>query len=180
MTASELPARVWIVGPCGSGKSWLADRLAARAGVPAVHLDDLQHLPGWRQTPPDELRAKIDAATSGPAWVADGNYGTVVRELRARADLVVWLDLPFHVTFARVVSRTLRRAITRELCCNGNRESLVTAFFRRDSILLWAITTHRRTRRNLDRQVAAIPHVRLRTRRAVAEFVASEGCANSP
>ena len=143
--------------------------------MPAIHLDDLHHLPGWRESPPEELRAKVDAATRGAAWVADGNYGSVIADLRARADLVVWLDLPFHVTFRRVVSRTLRRSITGELCCNGNRESLVTAFFRRDSILLWAITTHLRTRRRLTEQVASIPHVRLRTRRAVAEFVAANG-----
>jgi adenylate kinase family enzyme len=171
MTA--LPPRVWIVGPCGSGKSWLADRLAVLRGVPAVHLDDLHHLPGWRESPPEELRAKVDAATRGPAWVADGNYSTVIADLRARADLTVWLDLPFHVTFPRVVSRTLRRAFTGELCCNGNRESLVTAFFRRDSILLWSITTHRRTRRGLGQRLATLPHVRLRTRRDVAEFIAS-------
>jgi len=171
MTA--LPPRVWIVGPCGSGKSWLSERLALHRGVPAVHLDDLHHLPGWRQALPEVLHAKVEEATRGPSWVADGNYSTVIADLRARADLVVWLDLPFRVTFPRVVRRTLRRAFTGELCCNGNRESLVTAFFRRDSILLWAITTHRRTRRGLAQRLASLPHVRLRTRRAVAEFVAS-------
>jgi len=173
MTA--LPPRVWIVGPCGSGKSWLCERLASRRGVPAVHLDDLHHLPGWRQALPEELHAKVEAATRGPAWVADGSYGSVIADLRGRADLVVWLDLPFRVTFPRVVSRTFRRAFTGELCCNGNRESLVTAFLRKDSIFLWAITTHRRTRGRLAEQLAPLPHVRLRTRRAVAEFVASAG-----
>mgnify|MGYP004486428001 CR=1 FL=1 len=40
------PVRLIAVdGPSGAGKSWFADRLAAAAGAPVVHTDDL--LDGW-------------------------------------------------------------------------------------------------------------------------------------
>jgi adenylate kinase family enzyme len=168
---SGLPPRIWVVGPCGSGKSHVADLLAARAGTSAVHIDDLHWKPGWVASSSDELRPRIDAATAGPRWVVDGNYGSVSRDFRPRADLVVWLDLPFTTTFPRLVGRTFRRWARKETCCNGNRESLRTTFLSRESVLRWAITTHRRTRRKLTEELASRPHVRLRSRREVALFL---------
>jgi hypothetical protein len=46
----------------------------------------------------------------------------------------------------RALSRTLRRAITREELFSGNRESIRMAFFSRESILWWVVTSHRRRR----------------------------------
>jgi adenylate kinase family enzyme len=42
--------RLWIVGPPGSGKSILADRLGALLSCPVVHLDEIHWLPGWTMT----------------------------------------------------------------------------------------------------------------------------------
>jgi len=39
-----------------------------------------------------------------------------------RADIVVWFDLPRRTVMRQVVTRTLRRAITRAELWNGNRE----------------------------------------------------------
>jgi adenylate kinase family enzyme len=172
MTADRPPRRIWIVGPCGSGKSHVADLLAARAGVPAVHLDDLHFEPGWVEVPDHEMRVEVDAATAAPGWVVDGNYGGVARDLRRRADLVVWLDLPFRTTFPRVVARTFSRWARRETCCSGNREGFRDTFLSRQSIFWWAITTHRRTRRKLEDELASQPHVRLRSPRDVSAFLA--------
>jgi hypothetical protein len=47
----------------------------------------------------------------------------------------------------RLLRRTIRRALTREdLWGTGNRETLGNAFFSRQSILLYALRTHRRNR----------------------------------
>jgi hypothetical protein len=43
--------------------------------------------------------------------------------------------------------RTLRRALTQEEIFSGNRESLRMAFFSRDSILWWVLTTFHRRRK---------------------------------
>src|SRR5262245_550885 len=169
--AGPLPPRIWIVGPCGSGKSYTADLLAARAGVPAVHLDDIHWNPGWVESTDEEMRPRVDAATAGPGWVADGNYTRIARDLRDRADLVVWLDLPFRTTFPRVVSRTFGRLARREVCCNGKYESLRETLLSPKSVLWWSITTHLRTRRRLEAELASKAHVRLRSARAVAAFL---------
>lgn len=83
-----------MVGNSGSGKSTLGAALAARLGVPYVELDSIFHQPGWAELPRHEFRARVGALVGGDTWVIDGNY-TAVRDLVwARADTVVWIDLP--------------------------------------------------------------------------------------
>jgi adenylate kinase family enzyme len=107
-------------------------------------LDELFHLPGWSEPTPDEFRARVGQATDGPTWVVDGNYSAVQPLIWARADTVVWLDLPRLVATARVARRTVRRAWTRQQLWNGNREPL-TNFTRWDpehNIVRWSWVKH--------------------------------------
>jgi adenylate kinase family enzyme len=83
-----------VVGNSGSGKSTLATRLAAAIGVPHLELDSVFHQPDWTPLRTDEFRQAIGAAVAGDCWVMDGNYSAVRPLIWARADTVVWLDLP--------------------------------------------------------------------------------------
>lgn len=170
-----LPRRIWIVGPSGSGKSTLARRLAAHLRVEATSLDDLHWEPGWVERPISDLVARLDPIVAGPVWVVEGNYNETQRHHLPTADLVVWLDVPLATAVTRVILRTLDRARRGTPCCNGNRETLARAFLRRDSIILWAITSHRRNRRRYVARLAHRPHVRLRTPHAVERWLASAG-----
>ena len=133
--------RVSVVGSSGAGKSTLARALATRLGVPYVELDAFMHQPGWQARPDAEFMSAVDEATSGPAWVVDGNYRRFVVEgpVWKRADTVVWLDLPKRTVMRQVIARTVRRAITREVLWNGNREPLSNFLSRDpdDNIILW-------------------------------------------
>jgi adenylate kinase family enzyme len=150
----------------------VADALAARVGVAATHLDDLHWEPGWVERPWDDLRRRVGPVVDGPAWVVEGNYVAVRSLFLARADLVVWLDLPLSVTVPRLVRRSLDRGIRGTPCCNGNRESLVRFLAPKDSILWWALTTDRRRRREFGRELATVPLVRLRHPAAVGRWLA--------
>jgi adenylate kinase family enzyme len=86
--------RVSVVGNSGSGKTRLGRMLAERLGVPFVELDAIFHQAGWQPLPPEEFRARVEAAAAGDGWVIDGNYSTVRDLVWARADTVVWFDLP--------------------------------------------------------------------------------------
>jgi hypothetical protein len=61
-----------------------------------------------------------------------------------RADTVVWLDLPRRTVMRQLVARTVRRAVTREVLWNGNREPLTNfvSLNPEDSIILWAWVKH--------------------------------------
>lgn len=169
----QLPGRVWVVGPCGSGKSTLARELAARLAVEPVHLDDVHFLPGWVGRSDEAMLRDLEPRLAGPRFVVDGNYGRIRRRFQDRVELTVWLDLPFALTFSRLVRRTARRWLLGETCCNGNRERLRVTLTSRESVLWWAITTHRRRRRELAADLAGRPHLRLRRPAEVASFLGS-------
>lgn len=169
-----------MVGNSGSGKSWLARRLAERLGLPYLELDALNHQPGWVPLPREELRAAVGQITSGPGWVVDGNYSVVREDLVwPRADTVVWLDLSRPAVARQVTGRTLARLLTRRQLWNGNRETWRNILSRdpAQSIILWSWTRHRHYRDRYraamrDPRWAHLRFVRLRSRREVADFLA--------
>jgi adenosyl cobinamide kinase/adenosyl cobinamide phosphate guanylyltransferase len=170
--------RVVVFGTTGSGKSWLAERLARREGLRVIELDALFWAPDWQAVPDELFRHRVERETRDGDWIVVGNYSQV-RDLTWRvADTLVWIDLPLPLVMARLVRRTLRRAITREDLWNtGNRETLGNAFFSRQSILLWAMKTHRRNRARfaIDCQFLGNDKtvVRLQSAREVEAFLAA-------
>ena len=94
---------------------------------------------------PEEFRALLDEATRGDKWVVAGNYTTVSKEISwRRADTMIWLDMPFLSCFSQLLQRTIKRSLTGELICNGNRESLSKQFFSKQSLLWWCIKSWRK------------------------------------
>jgi adenylate kinase family enzyme len=148
--------------------------LGAGDPLPHAELDAFHHGPGWTVRP--EFEADVRRVTGGPTWATEWQY-TAVRELLLdRADVLVWLDLPRRVVMSRVVRRTLRRRIRREVLWNGNTEPPLRTFLTdRDHIVRWAWRTHPRTR---DRVLAALagrpelPVVRLRSHAEVVGWLA--------
>jgi adenylate kinase family enzyme len=161
--------RVAVVGPSGAGKSTLARELARRLDVRWVEFDAINYLAGWTERPADEMIAIVDArCPADGAWVADGTYSAKGGQLvRARAETVVWLDLPRVTVMLQVTRRTARRALRREVLWNGNRESLRAGA----AVVRWAWTQHRLMR---ERHAAELDPrwVRLTSRRAVAQWLA--------
>ena len=91
--------RVLIVGAPGSGKSFLAARLAEALGLPATHIDRLWYRPGgWEFRGAREIAADFEAVAARDAWVFEGNMNggheaTGVATAQ-RAEWVIYLDLP--------------------------------------------------------------------------------------
>jgi adenylate kinase family enzyme len=170
--------RIVVFGTTGSGKSWLAERLASRTGLRVVELDALFWGRDWQPAPVELFRHRVERETSGDGWIVVGNYGQV-RDLTWRAaDTLVWLDLPLPIVMSRLVRRTIRRATTGEdLWGTGNRETLRNAFFSRNSILLWALKTHRKNRERFTLECEFLARekrvVRLTSRRDVERFASS-------
>ena len=167
--------KIAVIGSSGSGKTSVARRLAEHHGVPHVELDELHWGPNWTACPADEFRARVERALSAPGWVADGTYhGKLGDSVLEQADLVVWLDLPLRVVARRVCVRTLRRIRNEEELWNGNRETWGEAFFHRDSLMLWLVSTHRSHRRRYLERLDRYEFVRLRSQREIEAWLASE------
>ena len=98
----------------------------------------------------------------------------------ARADTVVWLDLPRWLVMKRVTTRTLGRVIRRRELWNGNRERWRNLFTldKDESVIMWSWTQHGKYH---DRYEAArrdpanvhLQFVQLRSPRAIAAFLRS-------
>lgn len=159
-----MPTRIAVVGTTCAGKTTVAKRLAERHRVPHVELDALHWGPGWSEPSADEFRERVQAALAGEAWVADGGYHGKLGDLvLKRAELVVWLDPPLPTVLRRLGSRTVRRVRSGEELWGGNRETWRGAFFSRDSLFVWALTTHRPRRARYEERLAAYNVVRLRS-----------------
>lgn len=168
--------RINVIGTSGSGKTTFAAAIAQRLNIPHIEFDSLYWGPNWQDSSDEEFFQKAAALFSEDAWVSDGNY-TRFRSLTWKnVQLVVWLDFPFLLVFWRVFKRTLLRAFFKEELWSGNRESLSMAFFTKDSILWWVITSYKRRKRNTianmnDPQYAHIKFVRLTSPRQAQKWL---------
>ena len=153
--------RISVVGTSGSGKTTVARRIAEALGFPHVELDALHWEPGGEEAPVEVFRERVSEATRGSPWVVDGNYGKVRDIVWGRADTVVWLDYGFPRIFLRLLWRTLRRGVLRERLWNDNRESLTLALSR-DSILLWAIKSYPRRRKEYPKLMSSPEYAHIR------------------
>ena len=141
--------RVLVVGTSSVGKTAFAKRLAATWNLPRIELDALYWGNHWQPKPKSEFLRLIDEATHGPAWVADGNYGSVREHLWPKATQIIWLNYSLPVNLWRGLKRSVRRSFTGEELWHGNRESFKRTFLSKDSILVWILSTHRRRRLEL-------------------------------
>lgn len=133
--------RLLIVGPVGVGKTVLAEAVEQRTGIKRTELDSLRFDSKWRQLPEAEFRTRVSKIAADPQWIIDGNYASVRDVLWGAADTVAWLDYPLSLVLRRVVSRTLKRIVTREDLGGGRRETVRRLFSKR-SILVWAIKSY--------------------------------------
>jgi adenylate kinase family enzyme len=114
------PQRILVYGVTGAGKTTLAAKLAVVIGLPWHSVDDLTWEPGWVTVPVAEQRQRIEAICAGDRWILDTAYGQWLEVPLARAELIVGLDYSRSVSLARLVRRTVTRAVDKRLICNGN------------------------------------------------------------
>lgn len=169
--------RISVVGCPGSGKTSFARAVAAATGAPHIELDAIHHMADWQPRPREEIRARVEPELDRPAWIVDGNYKDIVRNLVwSRADTIVWLDLPRWLTVARVARRSLRRIATRQRLWNGNRERLRNLFVldAEENIVLCSWVRHPEYRAEYERaqRTCDARFLRLRTPREVANALA--------
>lgn len=169
------PARVLVAGVSGVGKTTFAKRVSQIADVPHTEIDGLFHGPNW--TPRESFLDDVRELAHSDAWVTEWQYAAARPILAERANLLVWLDLPFFtVTLPRVISRTVARRIRREELWNGNREAPLHTFFtNREHIVRWSWSTRKKYGESvpaLAAQHSQLTVVRLRTTREVERWLA--------
>ena len=168
------PERVVVAGVSGVGKSTLARRISDALDLPYTEIDGLYHGAGWIPRP--QFFADVELFTREPAWITEWQYREARPLLSARADTLIWLDLPTRVAVWRVVRRTITRSRDRIELWNGNTEpGMWHAVANREGIIRWALQhqrTYRRTVPMAAQDHAHLQVVRLRSQREVDAWVA--------
>jgi len=170
--------RIVVVGTSGVGKTTLARRIAALLELRYIELDAINWQSGWRDLTrhdPEEFVRRVSEAIEAEAWVVDGNYGPVRERVWQCATHLVWLDYERPVIMARVISRSLIRAILRTELWAGNRERW-RHMLRPSHPIRWAWSTWDRRRRETaellaQRECAHLVVLRLRRPREVESAV---------
>ncbi len=175
MTSHDAPRRVLVAGVSGAGKSTLARQIGARLGIEYVEIDGLYHGPGWEPRP--AFLDDVAALVARDAWVTEWQYSSARPLTLARADLMVWLDLPTWRIMSQLTRRTVARRVRREELWNGNVEApLHTILTDREHVLRWAWQT-RHQYAGLDRRLAVerpgLPVVRLTTQAGARAWLGS-------
>ncbi|RWM21917.1 AAA family ATPase [Mesorhizobium sp.] len=166
MNLSDLGDRICILGPSNSGKSTLADAIARKRNLAAIHLDQLYHLPDtdWEARTKDEFIALHDAAIAGERWVMDGNYSVGMPQRFQRATGLILLDISTRASLLRYFRRTLLEK-ERRGALKGGRDSI-----KWNMIHHIAVTTPKNRKRYLAMfEQLDLPKVRLSSVRAIKE-----------
>lgn len=100
--------RIAILGNAGSGKSYLAAKLATKYRLPTLDLDDLFWMPPRQyitKRPTAALMEMMQAKRLEPLSIVEGVYGELMETFLGEAELLIWLDLPWGACRTRLENR---------------------------------------------------------------------------
>jgi adenylate kinase family enzyme len=163
--------RIAIIGCSGGGKSTLARSLAAKLGLPVVHLDVVLWRPGWVESDDAGFRDRLATALAGGRWIVDGNFMRMGDLHLAPAQLIVWVDQPRLLCVRRALMRAIRqRGRTRIDMAEGCEERIDWAFLK--YIWNWNRDTRPRVEATLAGLARDTPQVRLTSDAQIAGWLA--------
>ena len=163
--------RILIIGCGGAGKSTLARQLGEKLGIPVVHLDKLFWKPGWVESAPEEIDAKIMEELRKPKWIMDGNFNRTLPQRVKYCDTIIYLDFSRTACLMGVVKRILTTCGTvRPDMGEGCPERFDLEFLK----WVWNYNKNKRERNyRLLNEAEGVETIVLKNRRMVKRFLAS-------
>ncbi|UQN37360.1 AAA family ATPase [Alcaligenes aquatilis] len=167
----SLGPRICILGPSNSGKSTLADAIERKLAIPAVHLDQLYHLPhtNWIPRPEADFVALHQAAIAQEQWVMEGNYTRHLAPRLERATGFIVLEFSTTTSLLRYFRRTLFER-DRRGALEGSKDSVKWQMIRHIAI----VTPPNRHKYLSIFEASALPKIRLQSTRELNLFYKRE------
>lgn len=121
--------KILVIGCCGAGKTTFSKALAAKLGLPLVHLDALFWRDNWQSASKEEFDALLHAELVKPRWIIDGNYNRTLLWRMRHADTVIFLDYPRLSSLCGVIGRYFKNRGRARADVGGDcRESWICPF----------------------------------------------------
>lgn len=173
-----------MIGTPGTGKSWLARRLATCLQLPHVELDAFKLKPGRRLAEPQEFAAAVTAVAGEAMWVLDGNWqdDELLDHAWSRADAIVWVDYPRWLVMFQVVPRSVGRILART-SLYGYGPARLRDLLSPTHPIRWSWRMHAEYRERYAHLTAARPSiltVRITSRRQASVFVEQTCAGRTP
>lgn len=147
--------RALVIGSPGTGKSTFAKELAAKTGLPLIHIDYYYHDPTKNYlSDKTAWRKLVMEMAAQDEWIMDGNYGATMGERMQLADTIFYFDMPRRTAMRGVVKRRLRNAKRTDMP-DGWKETTSLSFLK----YVWtfkktyAAATQELLSRNADKQI---------------------------
>jgi adenylate kinase family enzyme len=155
--------RVVVIGTTSSGKSTLANHIAKKFYLHFVELDALYWEENWTPAPILIFFERVENTVEEENWVIAGNYSSVRHIVWQRAQVIIWLDYPFHIVFWRLIRRMIHRVTTKELLWGKNVEKGWTHLkvWSPDSLIHWLFKTYWRRKKETPLLLSHYPHLRV-------------------
>jgi adenylate kinase family enzyme len=155
--------RIVVIGTTSSGKSTLAKQIADKFGYQFIELDALYWEENWVPAPLLVFWERVENAVEAERWVIAGNYNSVRHIIWERAQVLIWLDYPFHILFWRLIKRTIHRVFTKELLWGKNVEKgwVHLKVWSPDSLMYWLFKTYWSRKRETPLWLEQYPHLKV-------------------
>lgn len=100
--------RVMVIGGSGCGKSTLARIIGEITELPVINIDPFYFHANWVMRDRAETQGLIKQAALKEAWIIEGNNSETFVDRLARADTLIFIDLPVWLRLWRVTQRGIR------------------------------------------------------------------------
>jgi adenylate kinase family enzyme len=172
MTSTPVPSstmdRIAVIGCGGSGKTYLANRLAALLDLTVTHLDVLYYGEDWAPLPAAEFAELQHKLVAEPRWLIEGNYASTLPIRLQAADTVIFLDLPAWACLWGIAQR--RRRYRGGQHADGVYDRITWDFVK--YVLRYRKTMRPRVEDLIGEHGAHARYIVLRSRRETARFLA--------
>lgn len=101
----KIPRRIAIIGLPGSGKSTFATNLGKFLNIPVHHLDRHLFEPDGKKKDRQERLSVEQSMVNEAAWIVEGCSISTLETRFARADTVIFFNLPRLLCIWRVIKR---------------------------------------------------------------------------
>jgi adenylate kinase family enzyme len=99
--------KIAIIGSPGSGKSTLARKLHEKLQIPLYHIDHYFWKPGWQRPDREEFAKIHHELCDRNEWILDGMALRHFAYRIEKADVVIFLDVPFLTSLYRIYKRAI-------------------------------------------------------------------------